>query len=124
MINTLNIGQYIYSTLKQIDGVGVYPLVAENGTKYPFLVYRRNNLISSSNKDGYFEDTVDVEITIVTDKYSKGVEIATEVRKLLEVPEVSFDDMLISETAVTMAAEEYSDNAFIQRMQFNMKVNN
>lgn len=122
MIDTLNIGQYIYSRLK-IDGVDVYPLVADNNAKYPFIVYRRNNLISSSCKDGYFEDTVDIEITVVTDKYYKGVEIATKVRQLLEVPKATYEGMVISDATVTMATEEYSENAFIQRMQLNLRVN-
>ena len=44
MINTLNIGKVIYSLLntivvdnKPLDRI--YPLIAESGTNFPFIVY-------------------------------------------------------------------------------------
>jgi hypothetical protein len=55
MIDTLNIGKYIYSVLK-FTNIGVYPLVADNDAKYPFIVYRRIGMVSSGCKDGYYED--------------------------------------------------------------------
>ena len=76
MIDTLNLGKYIYSKLSQIQGVKSYPLIADNDAKFPFIVYKRINLESSGCKDGYYEDKVVVEVIIVTDKYYKGIEIA------------------------------------------------
>ena len=75
MIDSLNIGKYIYSVLKETD-VEVYPLVADNDAKFPFIVYKRNNLVSNGCKDGYYEDVVSYEVVIVTDTYYKGIEIA------------------------------------------------
>ncbi len=56
MIDTLNIGKYIYSVLKNGTDVEVYPLVADNDAKFPFIVYKRENLVSERCKDGYYED--------------------------------------------------------------------
>jgi hypothetical protein len=75
MIDTLNIGKYIYSVLKFTD-VEVYPLVADNDAKLPFIVYKRVNLESSGSKDGYYEDKVTMEVVVVTDKYYRGIELA------------------------------------------------
>lgn len=123
MIDTLNIGKYIYSILKQIEGVDVNPLVADNETKFPFMVYKRTSLISSGCKDGYYEDKAIIEVVVVSDKYHKGVEIATKVRELLEVQHTTFEDMEINDTTLILASEDYSNNAFIQRMQFELTIN-
>jgi len=72
MIDTLNIGKYIYSVLKFTD-VEVYPLVADNDAKFPFIVYKRIGMATSGCKDGYYEDEVTFEIAIVTDTYFRGV---------------------------------------------------
>ena len=125
MINTLNIGKYIYSALNDSEEITckVYPLIADNDAKYPFIVYRRINLVSNSSKDGIYEDSTIVEIVIVSDKYSVGVDIATEVRNLLEKQSVIYDDLEINDTTLSLAAEEYSNNAYVQRLQFTFKIN-
>lgn len=124
MIDTLNLGKYIYSRLCQIEGVKSYPLVADNDAKYPFIVYKRANLESSGCKDGYYEDKVIMEVIVVTDKYYKGIEIANQVRELLEVAHTTYDGMEINDTLLALATEDYSNNAFIQRMQFSININN
>ena len=123
MIDTLNIGKYIYSVLSQIEGVKSYPLVADNDAKFPFIVYKRNDLASSGCKDGYYEDDVFFEVNIITDTYFKGIEIANTVRRLLEVQYVTFEDMDIRNTVITMASEEYSNNAYIQKIIFQSTIN-
>lgn len=125
MINTLNIGKYIYTTLQQSEDITckVYPLVADNDAKYPFIIYKRVNLLSSDVKDGIIEDDVTIEIVVVSDKYSVGVDIATKVRELLEKEHVTFQEMEIDDCKIVLATEEFN-NAFVQRMQFNFKVNN
>lgn len=125
MINTLNIGKYIYTTLQQSEDITckVYPLVADNDAKYPFIIYKRVNLLSSDVKDGIIQDDVTIEIVVVSDKYSVGVDLATKVRELLEKEHVTFQEMEIDDCKIVLATEEFN-NAFVQRMQFNFKVNN
>lgn len=124
MINTLNIGKYIYSRLTDSSYglcVKVYPLVADNDAKYPFVVYRRMNLMSDSTKDGIHQDTVQVEIIVVADKYSVSIDLAQKIRKLLERQTVIYDDLRINDGTIIMATEEFSNNAYVQRMQFQFK---
>lgn len=125
MINTLNLGKYIFNTLTNSDTIKckVYPLVADNDAKFPFIIYKRANLNSSRCKDGTFQDDATIEIDVITDKYSVGVDIANEVRKLLEIQHTVYDGMEINDVDLIMATEEYN-NAYIQRMQFNYKINN
>ena len=81
MIDTLNIGSFIYDTIKAdkqlTDTLGistnVFPIVAEDGTDYPFVTYRRTGLVSNSCKDGYYEDIVRVEIKAICATYIQSV---------------------------------------------------
>lgn len=125
MINTLNIGKYIYSTLTGSNDITctIYPLVADNDAKFPFIVYKRVNLVSETTKDGLSEDNVTVEIVVVSDSYSSGLDIAIKVRELLEKQCVVYSDIEISDATLNLAAEEYSNSSYIQRMQFNFKIN-
>lgn len=127
MINTLDIGKYIYSTLTDASS-GITckcnPLVADNDTKYPFIVYRRMNLVSSTCKDGVYEDEVVMEIIVVSNKYSETVEIATKIRKRLERQRFIYDNLEINDGNIIMATEEFTNNAYVQRMQFQFKVKN
>lgn len=124
MIDTLNIGKYIYNTLNDADTItcNVYPLIADNDAKFPFILYKRVNLISDANKDGTNEDAVTVEISVVTDKYSVGIDLASKVRNLLEKQCTLYQGIEINDTRLVYANEEYN-NAFVQRLQFEMKIN-
>jgi len=129
MLNTLEIGKYINNILannqeiKQL-GAKVYPLVADNDAKFPFIIYKRTGLISQMTKDGLYEDDVTVEIKIVTDKYSVGVLLANIVRSLIQKPYTRYNDFEINDVIINYANEDFIENAFIQTMQFTLKINN
>ena len=127
MLDTLEIGKYINNILSSnVDlqnlGVKVYPLIADNDAKFPFIVYRRTGLTSSSTKDGIYQDTVTIEIKIVTDKYSTGIQIANIVRNLIQVPYARYGAMEIDDVAINFANEEFTENAFIQNMKFILQI--
>lgn len=123
MLDTLNIGKYIYSTLSTALGkeTKITPLIADNDTKFPFVVYKRIGLISNGCKDGYIEDTVTIEITVVTDKYKAGVDIANTIRKEIERLKTTSNGMDIQ--AILINAFEDYNGAFIQTMQFKLIIN-
>ena len=125
MIDTLNIGKYINNAISNDASINVkaYPLVADNNAKYPFVVYRRVNLISSTCKDGVYQDEVTIEMIVVSDKYAVGVDIAQAIRKKLEKQCVEYDDLEINDGNITLATEEFSENAYVQRIQFTFKIN-
>ena len=127
MINTLNIGKYVHAVLTRDEqlqaliGSKVYPLVADNDTKFPFVVYKRVSVIASNNKDIYHQDDATVEINIITDRYSTGVQIASLIRSILEKRNVEFEDMCITDCILSQASEEYEDG-FVQKLQFQMTI--
>ena len=64
----IQIGKTIRTILNGIDNV--YPLVADEGTTYPFIIYRRSSLNPSNTKDRYnYKEVATVEILIAANNY-------------------------------------------------------
>lgn len=131
MTNSIFIGKYIYyaltesSEVNQYVGFKVFPIVAEQGTEYPFIVYRRNNIQNSENtKDGFNEDSVDFDVIVVSDKYDECIEIANAVRKVLEKKKRVYGDMLITNTLLQGISEDFVENAYVQTLNFSCLVEN
>lgn len=123
MINTLNIGSFISYRLTNI-GVKVYPIIADNDAKSTFIVYRRNGLSSNLCKDGIYQETVSVEITIVSPTYSTSIETATKVRRAIERYRGTYDDYNIDDIFLTFADEQYIQNQYIQKLTFDIIITN
>lgn len=127
MTNSILIGKVLYGRLKDIKQLEgrIYPVIAEQSTLYPFAVYYRTGLDSVNyTKDGYGEDSVNFTIAAVADKYYLSCDIANEIRKALELQRLVSDDMVISNVRLLGVDESYEDNAYVQRLNFECKVNN
>lgn len=122
MINSLNIGKVIYDKLHSITN-NIYPLVAENGTNYPFIIYTRDTLNSTYCKDGCYEDSVGVSIKIATATYYGGVDIAQQVREKLTFNGYKTDGMELY-SQLDNASEDYVDNTYLQILNFTITINN
>lgn len=124
MIDTLNFGKYIYAKLKDLVEDRVYPLVADNNVTMPFIVYQRSNLTSDITKDGLYEDNVTMTISIAAETYSQALELAKSARELLEVTSAQYESMDISDAAISLATEAFSNNAYVETLQMNFNVTN
>lgn len=131
MIDTLNIGSFIYDTIKAdkqlTDTLGistnVFPIVAEDGTDYPFVTYRRTGLVSNNCKDGYYEDIVRVEIKAICATYIQSVQVINRIRELFECQHIEYENMIIEDTSIENASENYEYNAFTQTINLVFKIN-
>lgn len=131
MIDTLNIGSFIYDTIKadkqltDILGIStnVFPIVAEDGTDYPFVTYRRTGLVSNNCKDGYYEDIVRVEIKAICATYIQSVQVINRIRELFEYQHIEYENMTIEDTSIENASENYEYNAFTQTINLVFKIN-
>ena len=62
-MESLELGRVVKSILLQDEeisrqvGSKIFPLVADKGTSFPFIVYRRDGLTPSTNKDKLVFDT-------------------------------------------------------------------
>lgn len=131
MIDTLNIGSFIYDTIKAdkqlTDTLGistnVFPIVAEDGTDYPFVTYKRTGLVSNNCKDGYYEDIVRVEIKAICATYIQSVQVINRIRELFECQHIEYENMTIEDTSIENASENYEYNAFTQTINLVFKIN-
>ena len=125
MNNSLYIGELVYNRLSTIPETTTrcYPLIAENSTNFPFLIYKRDSLERESlTKDGYGSDYVSVTVTIVTESYKEGLDIAQKVRQLLTLRSYNYNDKMTVTSNLTAAYESYEDNSYIQTLTFTMSV--
>lgn len=124
MINSIKINQVLYNQLKNITALGgrLYPIIAENGADYPFLIYKRDSITSQICKDGLYEDLVSFTIKVVTKSYAEGIEIAQNVRTILQREKIIGDDMTLYDVRLTNMTESYEYDAYIQNLNFNTKI--
>lgn len=138
MKNTLLINQYVRKLLLEDKLVKskvydrVFPLDALQGTTLPFIVLTRQSTTFDSSKDGYYQETVPVQVTIVAKSYNEAVELANDTRKALEHIEYSSehddnyhegDDIInITDCKLVGCYESLYNNAYIQQLDFNFEV--
>lgn len=126
MTDSILIGKYLYSRLATIPSIEgkVFPVVADQSTTYPFIIYQRTNITSDElSKDGYGEDTVDFSVIVVSEHYDDSCELANAVRHLLEKKMMTYDSMEIRDCHLVGISEAYSEGAFIQSLSFNCIIN-
>lgn len=131
MNNSLLIGKHLYKVLseneeiKKTFGDKIYPLVAENSTTFPYIIYYRNELQNISNtKDGFTEDNCTFSVVIVDTKYSNTIKAANRVRGILERKKDETEDFILYDTKLLEAEEKFSDGAYIQELRFTTNITN
>ena len=104
MDNSLLIGKYIYRVLSEDEVLSdrvtsrkIFPLVANADTTYPFIVYSRTDLTVEYCKDGVVGNTVDFQIIVVSDNYVESLEVANQIRSILEMKRYNDEDICISD---------------------------
>lgn len=123
-MDSLKVGKEIFSLLNGNSSLTalvdnrIYPIIVENGTNYPFIVYKRSNIIPNYTKDLHFEDNVIIDIICVSNDYSGGIDIASIVRNTLEDKRIGD----IQSIKLESADEDYIDDAYVQTLSFNLTI--
>lgn len=124
-MDSLKVGKVIFSLLNGNSDLTafvnnkIYPIIVEKETTFPFIVYKRNNIIPDYTKDFHFKDNVIIDIICVSTNYAESIEIAGIVRNILE--DKRYDD--IQSIKVESADEDYTDDAYVQTLSFNLTIN-
>lgn len=123
-MKSLEVGKEIYSLLNGdsrlttlVDNK-IYPIIVEKETNYPFIVYKRSNIIPEYTKDFHLKDNVIIDIICVSNDYANGIEIAEIVRDILEDKRTND----IQSIRLESADEDYIDDAFVQTLSFNLTI--
>lgn len=107
----INIGSYIYSNIGDLVDTHCYPLIAEQSTEYPFIIYRSNSTAPNNSKDGIYEWEHNVEISIVDEEYDTCCQILENVINRLLAME---DNAPIAEVAIDTINEDFIENAYVK----------
>ena len=125
---SLQIGKAVYNILSNSKDVvakvnnKIYPLVAENETTFPFIIYKRTGIEQISSKDKFvFSEDVQVTIMIASDKYNESIELADLVKTAL-INKKNFKETDIQEISLYDADEDYIQDTFIQNLIFNIRI--
>ena len=125
-MKSIEIGKFIYSLLctdsrlATLVGNKIFPLIVENETTYPFIVYKRSDMKSNYTKDIHLSDDVYIDIICASENYLSGLEIAGIIIELLE--DKRFKDKGIEKIQSEYANEDYLENAFIQNLGFKITI--
>lgn len=115
----IKIGQTINNILSndanvtQIVGNKIYPMVADTGTTFPFIVYKKSSYTPIYTKDGISNKSATVEIIIAAEDYETSVNLADIVFIAISAKDRKF--RLVSNT------EDYIEDTFIQNLIFNIE---
>lgn len=129
-MSSLGIGSVIQeillSSVPVTDKVNdrIFPVLAQEDTEYPFVVYQRSGMKPAYTKDRYsVEDTLYVNVAIISEKYVESLEIAECVLKSLERKKGTFAGLKITDIRLADSSENGED-VFIQGLSFEITINN
>lgn len=119
MKNTIRIGDAIYARLKQFKNV--YPIEPDEGTTFPFIVYRRTSCYSISPKDGIWSSVANIDVMIAAQSYEESTELADKVLLQLESTRGNVAGFDIWSIKMVDSNEMYFQNSFIQELKFSVE---
>ena len=110
---SLQIGKAIYhllkkdSRIKEKVGSKIYPLIVEESTTFPFIIYKRTNITPNYTKGSYsVNESVTVDVVIASKDYIDTIELADYVRDALEGRRGNFAGVEINDIRMISADEE------------------
>ena len=108
----INIGSLIYSNIGDLVNTHCYPLIAEQSTEYPFIIYRSSSTAPNSSKDGIYEWEHSIEISIVDEEYDTCCNILESVcNRLLAMEGSDVDEVILDSIS-----EDFIENAYVKNV--------
>ena len=109
----INIGTLIYPKLNSV--CSTYPLVAENTTKFPFIIYKTVQGRPENTKDGIYDWIYNIQVNVVDEKYDSVCDLCSQaVDKLLELEEVL-------DINIESISEDFIENAYVKEINIIIK---
>lgn len=110
-------------SIKSVVNNKVYPLIASLNTTFPYIVFQRTST-PFSNKDNVYQDSINIEIIAVSDNYDKSVELTELIRNELEGKRnITVEEFRIASIKLIDTSESYSNDAYLQSLTFNFRIN-
>lgn len=119
MKNTLQIGEVIYTLLSEFKNV--YPLIADEGTTFPFIIYKRSSGYSNAAKDGLYSIIANIDVIIAAQSYEESIELADKVLYKLETSNGLIAGYDVWNIKMVDSNEIWTDNTFLQTLKFRIE---
>lgn len=120
--SSLDIGKVITDRIEHI--LPCFPLVAEQGVNYPFCTYQRTEMnFIDVKRNTCIQESINVDINIVTDNYTQSIELAKKVKEELDQIGGTCRGVEIENTDMINGYERYMDGAYVQTLTFRIEVN-
>ena len=116
----LSVNKHIFQILSKDEalakmvGKNIYPLVAEEDVKLPFITFTKSSVVPSYYKVGVADDKVSFTVNIVANDYITTVNIAERIRQLLEGRTSSY----FKRIELQNCYENYSNDNYVQNCSF------
>lgn len=121
----LDAGKDIYTMLSANETISsttsnhIFPIIADDDTPTPYIVYRRTSTNFETNKDFITKSDDTVELLVVTDDYKEGVGIAEAAMSALM--DYNIASLGIKRVTVVGGNEDYNEGKYIQTLIINIK---
>lgn len=126
-MKSFKIGKVIYNILTSDTGVTsfvndkVFPLVVQNGTDFPFVVYSRVSTLVDNSKDRFIcSELCDVQIMAVSADYEESVNIADVIHQALYGKRGNFGGIDIVDIQFDSIQETFQDDAYAQIINYKI----
>lgn len=122
-MSSLQIDKAIYAILARNNINKVFPLVADEGTTFPFVVYKRSGLEPSDTKDRYnFSELATLNIIVAANTYEESISLAERIKDILEHSRGAYNGINIGGITLDDADEDYLEDTFIQKLTFKIEI--
>lgn len=127
MTSGISIGKAIYSLLSGFTGLTYYvdnkifPVVVDDETINPYIMFERTVDDSFYSKDGIIYDEVSLTVNVVSDDYAESVEISEQVRDALEGTVGTFSGVKIIQMLLSNVSEDFGADNYLSVLQFAIK---
>jgi hypothetical protein len=106
--------------LALVPEVNIFPVVANEDTPMPFIIYRYSVSGVEYSKDGFLKDNCDFNVLAVSGDYANLQLIITQIRLSLELQQTS-DTNRIGLAGIDEPV--YGDGMYVQKLNFNVVIN-
>jgi hypothetical protein len=109
------------SALTEFIGEDIYPVIAPEGTKGPFILYQRDKYKKSYTKMGVYEEECHLLITIVADDYDTAIYLAFLVDNALQGSHTNPETGCNLKMELYDSTEGFEDNKYFESLTYSIK---
>ena len=109
------------SALTQYVGENIYPVIAPEGTKGPFILYQRDKYKKSYTKMGVFEEECHLLITVVADDYDIANALAYMIDTILQGRHDNPETGCNLTIELYDSTEGFDDNKYFENLTYAIK---